>query len=373
MYAESQIFLSYVNSALSRALLERLAKWGRDYIDPESGERATDRNGKDLGVTVFRAFSCEFGLNKPPMPKAPAMLALTVDLRAKLIRSSSVLDWIYQGRDPNTSQLSPQDRKNAERYWIGETVIYKEDRKCYTVVGLRFDHSANSLPVEGLTINGRTVSHSEYFLQRKKKQLNYPNAKPMITVLGRRKQHIYLPAELICGNELDPQVKEKLPMIASFTPEARNKAIETIKKFLVPGAQKTKGAGGLLPAIGINLRTDRLNARAEVLPAPMLLAAGVKLPERENWANELQRAKFNVDSRRAVTYNVVVFYNHRLKNGAEMVYNKIRDFVNQFQAQYRFGSRATMVEAGKFGFLSYIQTHTHRLTIWTFLYLLNVV
>merc|ERR1712003_206260 len=79
----------------------------------------------------------------------------------------------------------------------------------------------------------------------------------------------------------------------------------------------------------------------------MLSAAGIKLPERENWANDLQRAKFNVDTRRAVMYNVVVFYNFRVKHGARDVYNKIRDFVNGFNSQYRFAEKPVkMVEAG---------------------------
>ena len=32
--AEPPVFLSYANMVLSRALSERLAKWGREYIDP---------------------------------------------------------------------------------------------------------------------------------------------------------------------------------------------------------------------------------------------------------------------------------------------------------------------------------------------------
>ena len=73
----------------------------------------------------------------------------------------------------------------------------------------------------------------------------------MVEVLGRRKQNIFLPAEMICGDSLDRRVKEMLPTIASCTPEERNEAIEKVRQFLIPGAQKTRGAGGLLPACGI--------------------------------------------------------------------------------------------------------------------------
>ena len=40
-----------------------------------------DRNGRSLGVRVFKAYSCEFGWNKPNPSKAePLRLVLTVSL-----------------------------------------------------------------------------------------------------------------------------------------------------------------------------------------------------------------------------------------------------------------------------------------------------
>ena len=102
---------------------------------------------------------------------------------------------------------------------------------------LHFDQSAATLPIEGLVINGKKVSHAEYFKTRKNIVLQYPNARPMIECLGRRKQTIFLPAELVCGDELDRRVKEMLPSIASYTPEKRNESIEEIKGYLIPGKQ----------------------------------------------------------------------------------------------------------------------------------------
>jgi hypothetical protein len=78
------------------------------------------------------------------------------------------------------------------------------------------------------------MSHAEYFKSVKNIQLEHPKARPMIAVLGQRKQTIYLPAELVTGNELDPRVREQLPKIASFSPDVRTKAIENIKAFLTP-------------------------------------------------------------------------------------------------------------------------------------------
>ena len=64
-------------------------------------------------------------------------------------------------------------------------------------------------------------------------------------------------------------------MIASFKPDERNKAIEDIKRNLIPGAQKTRGTGGnLLPSLGIVLSDQRLTVPIDTIPLPMMIAAG---------------------------------------------------------------------------------------------------
>jgi hypothetical protein len=257
----------------------------------------------------------------------------------------SVLDHLRGSNDPRNYNPSYNEQERARRDWIGEVVISMHDKKCYSVTDLVFDHSAASMPIEGLGI-----SHADYFSKRKGIELKYPDAKPMIAVLGRRNQTIYLPAELVAGNELERRVKEQLPMIASYRPEARNAAIDKIRSYLIPGAQKSKGAGGLLPALGIFLKSDRLSAKAQVLPLPMMLAAGVEVPKSrgENWAPMLNRASFNVNPKSSNTLNVILVYNEKLERGARQVYDKVRDLVNKYNASYRFSQEPLeMVKAGK--------------------------
>lgn len=135
--AEPAVFISFVNMVLSRALSERLAKWGREYIDPTKSTEPVDRRGKSLGVTLFEAYTAEFSLCKPKTAgPSKAHLALTVDLRAKLLRSQSLLDALYDGKNVNNYQLTRQEQDRARRQWIGETVIYKIDKKTYSVVDL---------------------------------------------------------------------------------------------------------------------------------------------------------------------------------------------------------------------------------------------
>ena len=300
-------------------------------------------------------------------PLGPVHLALTVDLRAKIVRTMSMLDHLCGNSDPTLYSPSLAAQKSIRRDWIGEIVISMHDKKCYSVIDLLFDQSPNSLPIEGLGI-----SHNQYFLKRKNIALKYPDAKPMIAVLGRRNQTIYLPAELVAANELERKVKEQLPMIASYKPEARNEAIEKIRSYLIPGAQKTKGGGGLLPALGVVLRDDRLKAKAQVLPIPMMMAAGVTVPKEkgENWAPMLNRASFNVNPRRANTLGVVLIFNERLERGARHVYEKLRNMVNSFNASYRLSDQPVqMIKAGKLPFVhSFSRAFSEILyVIWSYL------
>jgi hypothetical protein len=338
-----EVFSSYVNLALQRALSERLARWGSEYIDPANMTEPVDKNGRSLGVRVYEAFSCQFGFVRPTSDDPPGF-GLTVDLRAKIVRTLSVLDHLVGDQDPNKYNPSFQEKELCKRQWIGEVVVSMHDKKCYSVTDLLFDHSAESLPVEGLG-----MTHAQYFAERKSINLKYPNFRPIIAVLGRRNQTIYLPAELVSGNELEPRVKQQLPMIASHKPEARNAAIDKIRSYLVPGTQKSKGSGGLLPSIGVLLADGRLASKAVVLPVPMMVAAGVQVPSSraENWAPMLNKACFNIQPKEANTLHVVVIYNDRIR-GAINVYNRIRDIVNNYKSTYRFSEKPLQyISAGK--------------------------
>jgi hypothetical protein len=127
--APVEVFVSYTNLALQRAMGERLVKWGRVYIDPNAPLPAVDARGNDMGVNIFEAYSCHFGVIQNSKKVGPARLALTCDLRAKVIRKISLLDVLYAKRNRDTPFSRPeQDR--AKRDWIGEVVIYMNDRKC---------------------------------------------------------------------------------------------------------------------------------------------------------------------------------------------------------------------------------------------------
>jgi hypothetical protein len=341
--SSNEQFTAFCNVALRKAMSERLAKWGREYIDAKTMTEPKDKRGNSLGVRVFRAYSCDFGLIRPNGKEA--QLALTVDLKAKLIRTKSILDMICEDRDPNNVRFDEYQIRKAKQTFENEVVICTYDKRCYSVTDIDFSHSPASLP-----IGDSNMSHAEYFIEKKGIPLKYPNSPPMISVLGRNNMIIHLPAELVCCNELDQFVKMQLPMVASFKPHERNAAIEEMKRFLIPGAQKTKGiGGGLLPALGIILANDRIKVNVEVLPLPIIRAAGVEIPEDkgQQWAPLINRANYNVRANEAVTLNVVLVFHHSLGRSIDMIYGKLRDNVNKHQSNYRFGDRPyAYIEAG---------------------------
>ena len=61
-----------------------------------------------------------------------------IDLRAKLLRSQSLLDALFDGKDPNSYTLSRQEQDRAKRDWTGQTVIYKIDKKTVSKSAVRF-------------------------------------------------------------------------------------------------------------------------------------------------------------------------------------------------------------------------------------------
>jgi hypothetical protein len=270
------------------------------------------------------------------------ILSLTVDLKAKIIRKRSLLDHIYNDADPNTTQLNKRTMQDAKRKYISDVVICTYDKRCYSVIDIDFDHSPASLPIPTLNI-----SHAQYFLQRKKIQLKYPNAKPMIAVLGRNNAKIYLPAECVCINELETFVKQKLPQIASFTPAKRHGGIEEMRRYLTPGAQKTKGVGGnLLPALGIVVKDQRIKVKVEVMDVPTMMAAGVPLPSRTNWDSSMKKANYKVE-RGFAQMNTVVVYHQSLEQQYKSVYDIICNMVNRHQSAYRFPVKPfSVVKAG---------------------------
>lgn len=332
--ASLQVFSQYANMIVHRAMGERMARWGKHFVDPQSFVTPRKKDGQDMGIHVFQAYHVDFNVGRP-VPGCPAKLMLTVDLTVKVIRSKGILHVLCRGRDPTTYAFSDQEIRTAKERWIGQQVISKLDKTAYSIHDLVFEESADSLPVADLG-----MSHATYYRDRKNALLEFPAARPMVAVLGRNRRIIYLPPEIVCANELDDELRPQIPKIASIKPDRRSDAIDTIKRYLIPGAQTTRGMSGLLPALGIVLSDTRLRVPAEVLPLPIILSCGLRIntiPGKSSWAPQIAKANFDINPNKATILNIIVI--HHMTIGWEEPYRSIVSMVNKHKAVFRLPDR----------------------------------
>ena len=325
-------FILFCNLALRRAMLERMTRWGNSYIDPK-----TFRDEHD--IRIFDAYSAEFSLIKDDHEKDLLCLGLTIDVGVKIQRRKSLLDMLNEmGCFDSKLQKKEAAVKRATRLYEGESVVYTIDKRTFDIVKLRFDCSPTSLNVKGLN-----MSHTAYFEKKKKIKLKYPNSVPMIEVLGRNNESIFLPCELVCVNELDPDVKMKLPMIASFRPDQRNKCIEEMKRFLIAGAQKSKGEGNLLPSMGITLDQNRIQCGVKMLPIPLIRAGNININvsrDMDFWAPQLGKVDYSCKEG-AVKLVPVIVHSKSIK--PNKVIDFIRKEVNKMNSKYIIGTNSQVI------------------------------
>ena len=126
-----ETFLAYVNTALQRAMGERLRKWGEEYIDESRAIPGKTRDGRSLGIDIYEAYSCKFGVlrrtDSSPNTSS-ARLTLTVDLRAKIMRTNTLLDVLNNIQSTDTD-WNQRNQQQAKRQWIGERVMYTREKK----------------------------------------------------------------------------------------------------------------------------------------------------------------------------------------------------------------------------------------------------
>jgi hypothetical protein len=139
--AATEVFVAYVNMALQRALGERLKRWGHQFIDERNP--ITHEN---LGIDIYESFECNFGLlRKEAGDPSQAQLTLTIDLRAKIMRKTTLLEALSRNRPSSSSgqQWTKQEQDRANRTYVGEQVIYTLERKGMCNVATRCGEHAH--------------------------------------------------------------------------------------------------------------------------------------------------------------------------------------------------------------------------------------
>ena len=79
-----------------------------------------------------------------------------MDLRAKVIRTRSLLDTLCEGRNPKTTHFDDRRIQQAKRQYEGEVVICTYNKRCYSVIDIVFNNSPALL-----LINSQDISHAD--------------------------------------------------------------------------------------------------------------------------------------------------------------------------------------------------------------------
>ena len=97
-------------------------QWGDAFIDERqsSATPARDRFGNDLGVTIYEAFFASFDRVRSNTPHK-AKLVLTVDLRAKILRTVTLYDIL--------GNVPPNKQDAEKRNWIGQRIMYNREKR----------------------------------------------------------------------------------------------------------------------------------------------------------------------------------------------------------------------------------------------------
>jgi hypothetical protein len=285
--------------------------------------------------------------------RGPGYLAITIDIKAKIVRKESLLVTLNKQRGIEeggdyTCVWTPTEIDAAQNY-IGSVVLYSRDQKSYAVIELDFVNTWDTLMIP------RTdQSHSQYF-DKKGIKLTHQGCKPILVVRGRRGSVIYFPPELASLKELPPEVREHLPHIGSFLPLVRNQAVDNLVGFLKKRNRDDDGSNLLLEA-GFRLG-NRKTVPLHVLPPP-----DIEVPTRESkvpketlecFTEVLKGVNYHVQGNDCTKLRGVLFYNSHESvsdplRSAEIVYKSIAGWVNGLKAKYSLSKTPwKMIDTGR--------------------------
>ena len=200
--ADRQQFITFMSLAIRNQLTQHFKPWGRDHVDNGGLPLSSQYD-----VDVYRAYNVEPSVVESLEDPEKFEIVLTADVKAKVIRTKSCLDNIFDAiRTNDLSRVSAAQINDVKRQFEGKTVINKKDKRTYIVDSVDFEIS----PDKRFIPNMPEVSHTEYF-SRKKTILQYGHV-PVMLECKSRNQSIYLPPELVSLNDISDDTKKNVRM-----------------------------------------------------------------------------------------------------------------------------------------------------------------
>jgi hypothetical protein len=211
---------------------------------------------------IYTAYIAEFDFK---IINGKLELILMVDTKSIIEQSITIHDTLQEIN--KSGKWGIREQIEAKKCLIGSSISTSYDKKNYVAIDIDFTSTC-----ETKMIDDYGISHLEYFNKKKGIPIMFPGD-PLIVTNGRKNKKNFFPPELLHPANISRKFKE-IPKSAILDPGTR---MEKIKRFLEPGAQKTKGLEGLLPSIGIQLKSDNIIVPYYQLEFPLLEAHGIKV------------------------------------------------------------------------------------------------
>jgi len=310
-------------------LTQHFKPWGRDHVDNGGLPLSTQYD-----VDVYRAYGVEPGVVESLEDPEKFEIILTADVKAKVIRTKSCLDSLFDAlRTNNVDATSPAQRNEVKRQFEGKTVINKKDKRTYIVDNVDFEMSPNERPIPNLP----GVTHTQYF-EKKQTILQYGHVKIMLECRSRDNP-IFLPPELVSLNDLSDDTKRNMPKIASLKPEEMIAGHDIIKSKLT---SFTPERSNILEVAGFSIEGQTFRqVKVRMLDKPRFVVGVDSGVMESRLKTSLRNPNYGVrDPTQRVKINIVLVVHQGLGGQESMrdwYIQNIANPINSFNSPFVFG------------------------------------
>jgi len=228
---DSPQFIQFFNIQFKRVLLKSdLRAMGRDYFDPSQSIQIPKHK-----MELWPGFTTSVNHYQNG-----AML--NIDVSHKVLRTETVLEWMYNLHATLARGHVDFHTKCAEEL-IGCIVLTRYNNRTYRVDGIDWAKNPSST---FMSRNGKEISFNEFYATTHNRQLTDPQ-QPLLAVMRRRGRSdediIYLLPELCCMTGLEEAARKDFNVMRDMGSHTRvmpDRRFETINKFVTGLNEKTE-------------------------------------------------------------------------------------------------------------------------------------
>jgi len=280
---DSPQFIQLTNIILRKVLQKsHLKPIGRNHYDPGQSVQIPKHH-----LELWPGFSINFN-------QYAAGTMLNVDVSHKILRTETVLDFMYNLRDSlarGPRGKGPDFHTKCSEELLGHIVLTRYNNRTYRVDGIAWDLNPQT---KFLMKNGAEITFAKYYEEHYGKKLSDPQ-QPLLAVTLRRGKSdeftLHLVPELCCMTGLADDARNDFNVmrdLATHTRVAPQKRLNDIQSFIAGLNHNEKTQQELA---NWNLKFGAINEVVGTrLPAEVLTFANKEVKGSVDWTNDIQTA-----------------------------------------------------------------------------------